>query len=104
MYLDKSHDQLYFTTTNEKVTGDNRSEITGMKKSDIWVSKKDERGEWQRPEPVEGELNSDMDEGIVAFSPDGQTMYLTMHAAPRNQAPLWKSTLPNALTRHGARR
>lgn len=78
MYLDKSHDQLYFTTTNEKVTGDNRSEITGMKKSDIWVSKKDERGEWQRPEPVEGELNSDMDEGIVAFSPDGQTMYLTM--------------------------
>lgn len=78
MYLDKSLDQLYFTTTNEKVTGDNRSEITGMKKSDIWVSKKDERGQWQRPEPVEGELNSDMDEGIVAFSPDGQTMYLTM--------------------------
>ncbi|MDE5662780.1 MAG: OmpA family protein [Muribaculaceae bacterium] len=78
MYLDKSLDQLYFTTTNEKVTGDNRSEITGMKKSDIWVSKKDERGQWQRPEPVEGELNSEMDEGIVAFSPDGQTMYLTM--------------------------
>ncbi|MDE5902807.1 MAG: OmpA family protein, partial [Muribaculaceae bacterium] len=78
MYLDKSLDQLYFTTTNEKVTGDNRSEITGMKKSDIWVSKKNERGEWQRPEPVEGELNSEMDEGIVSFSPDGQTMYLTM--------------------------
>ncbi|MDE6330398.1 MAG: tetratricopeptide repeat protein, partial [Muribaculaceae bacterium] len=78
MYLDKSLDQLYFTTTNEKVTGDNRSEITGMKKSDIWVSKKNERGEWQRPEPVEGELNSEMDEGIISFSPDGQTMYLTM--------------------------
>lgn len=78
MYLDKSLDQLYFTTTNEKVTGENRSEITGMKKSDIWVSKKNERGEWQRPEPVEGELNSEMDEGIVCFSPDGQTMYLTM--------------------------
>lgn len=78
MYLDKSLDQLYFTTTNEKVTGDNRSEITGMKKSDIWVAKKNERGEWMRPEPVEGELNSEMDEGIVSFSPDGQTMYLTM--------------------------
>lgn len=78
MYLDKSLDQLYFTTTNEKVTGENRSEITGMKKSDIWVSKKDERGVWQRPEPVEGELNSEMDEGIVGFSPDGQTMYLTI--------------------------
>ncbi|MBD5369912.1 MAG: OmpA family protein [Bacteroides sp.] len=78
MYLDKSYDQLYFTTTNEKVTGTNRSEITGMKKSDIWVSKKNERGEWQRPEAVEGELNSEMDEGIVSFSSDGQTMYLTM--------------------------
>lgn len=78
MYLDKSLDQLYFTTTNEKVTGDNRSEITGMKKSDIWVAKKNEQGAWQRPEPVEGELNSEMDEGIISFSPDGQTMYLTM--------------------------
>lgn len=77
MYLDKEYDQLYFTTTNEKVTGNKKSEITGMKKGDIWFSKKNERGEWQRPEPVEGELNSDRDEGIVSFSPDGQTMYLT---------------------------
>lgn len=78
MYLDKQLDQLYFTTTNEKVTGNNRSEITGMKKSDIWFAKKNERGEWERPQAVEGELNSEHDEGIVAFSPDGQTMYLTM--------------------------
>lgn len=77
MFLDKSLDQLYFTSTNEKSTGANRSEITGMKKSDIWVSKKNERGEWQKPELVEGELNTEMDEGIVSFSPDGQTMYLT---------------------------
>ena len=70
-------EQLYFTTTNEKVKGDNRSEITGMKKSDIWFAKKNERGEWQRPETVEGELNSELDEGIISFSPDGSTMYLT---------------------------
>ncbi|MBD5269473.1 MAG: OmpA family protein [Bacteroides sp.] len=78
MFLDKNLDQIYFTTTNEKVTGDNKSEITGMKKGDIWFSKKDEKGEWTRPEPVEGELNSEMDEGIISFSPDGSTMYLTM--------------------------
>lgn len=77
MFLDKNFDQLFMTTTNEKVMGENRSEITGMKKSDIYVSRKNERGEWQRPEPVQGELNTDMDEGIVAFSPDGQTMYYT---------------------------
>lgn len=77
MYLDKSYEQIFFTTTNEKVTGDKRSEITGMKKGDIYFSKKNERGQWQAPEPVEGELNSDADEGIISFSPDGQTMYLT---------------------------
>lgn len=69
---------LYFTTTNEKVVGDKRSEITGMKKSDIWMARKNERGEWLRPEAVEGELNSEMDEGIMSFSPDGNTMYLTV--------------------------
>lgn len=78
MFLDPSAaDQLYFTTTNEKVTGTRKSEITGMKNGDIWMAKQNEKGEWQRPEPVEGELNSDLDEGIISFSPDGSTMYLT---------------------------
>ncbi len=78
MYGSADLDVLYFTSTNEKSTGTHRSEITGMKKGDIWVMRKNERGEWQRPELVEGEgLNTDMDEGAVSFSPDGQTMYLT---------------------------
>lgn len=78
MYLDKNYDVLYFTSTTEKATGKDKSEITGTKKSDIFFSKKNERDEWQRPEPAEGELNSEMDEGITSFSPDGMTMYLTM--------------------------
>lgn len=78
MYGDKEYNTLYFTTTNEKSTGESKSEITGMKKGDIWISKKNEKGEWQRPEPVEGELNTDADEGIISISPDGQTMYLTV--------------------------
>ncbi|MBQ9076793.1 MAG: OmpA family protein [Muribaculaceae bacterium] len=77
MFGGEDNDILYFATTNEKVMGTRRSEITGMKKSDIWMSKKNELGEWQRPEAVEGELNSELDEGIISFSPDGSTMYLT---------------------------
>ena len=38
---------------------------------------KDERGQWKRPEPVEGELNTELDEGTPSFTPDGQTMYLS---------------------------
>lgn len=77
-FLDKNYDVLYFTSSTEKATGNEKSEITGTKKSDIFYSKKNEKGEWQRPEAAEGELNSDADEGVVAFSPDGMKMYLTM--------------------------
>lgn len=77
MYLGADCDQIYYTSTSEKATGDKKSEITGMKNADVFFSKKNEKGEWERPEPVEGELNTEFDEGIVAFSPDAQTMYLT---------------------------
>lgn len=77
MFLDRSGDVLYFTTTNERVTGTLRSEITGMKRSDLWMARKNERGEWMRAEPAEGDITTAHDEGIVSFSPDGHTMYLT---------------------------
>ena len=78
MYLDNTLNTIYFTSSTEKASGTDKSEITGTKRSDIFFSKKDEKGNWQRPEPVEGELNTEFDEGIVSFSPDGQTMYLTV--------------------------
>lgn len=87
MFIDKTFSTLYFTSSNEKATApeksdllgmSDKSEITGMKRSDIFFSKKDEKENWQRPEPAQGELNSAFDEGVVSFSPDGQTMYLTM--------------------------
>lgn len=77
MFLDKNLDQIFFTTNREKATGTSHSEITGMKRGDIYVSRKDEQGRWKQPEPVEGGLNTEADEGIISFSPDGQTMYLT---------------------------
>ncbi len=76
MYLDKNLEYFYYTSTNEKSTGELRSEITGTKKGDIYFSKKDEKGVWTRPEIVDGGLNTEHDEGAPAFSPDGSTMYL----------------------------
>ena len=77
MYLDKKMEYIYFTSTNEKSTGELRSEITGTKKGDIYFTKKDEKGVWSRPEVVEGGLNTEHDEGAPAFTPDGSTMYLS---------------------------
>ncbi len=70
-------DQLYLTTTRPQATGNEISGITGTKSGDIFFSKKDDKGKWSQPEVVEGELNSDYEEGACAFSPDGKTMYLT---------------------------
>lgn len=76
MFVPGEYDRLYFATTREKVGGP-RSEITGTRKGDIWVATRDENGQWQRPEAVEGELNTESEEGVISFSPDGTTMYLT---------------------------
>ena len=76
MFLDKNLEYVYLTSTNEKSTGELRSEITGTKKGDIYVSKRDEKGNMARPEVVDGGLNTEHDEGAAAFSPDGSTMYL----------------------------
>ncbi len=75
-FLGPDCDQIFFTSSTEKATGTTKSEITGTKRSDIFFSKKDEKGKWTRPEPAEGELNTEWDEGVTSFSPDGSTMYL----------------------------
>ncbi|MBQ8423874.1 MAG: OmpA family protein [Coprobacter sp.] len=77
MFLGTDNDILYFTSANDKATGDKKSDITGVKSNDIFFSKKDEKGAWQRPELAEGGVNTAADEGIISFSPDGNTMYLS---------------------------
>lgn len=70
-------DQIYWTSTRPQASGDELSGITGTKYADIFWSKKDDKGKWSTPESVQGELNSELEEGVCAFSPDGKTMYLT---------------------------
>lgn len=102
-------DELYYTTSNDKVEGDEMSQITGTKYFDIWVTKQDEKGTWQKPESA-GAVNTAADEGTPCFSPDGQQMYYTsaggganMPSAPqiyvskRSEGSWGKGTLLNFL-------
>ena len=73
-------DQLYFTSTRNQAQGDELNGITGTKSADIFVSQKDEKGKWGKPQTIVSELNSIYDEGACCFSPDGKTMYLTQCA------------------------
>lgn len=70
-------DQIYFSSTRNDAEGDELSGITGSKPADIFVSEKDDKGKWQKPEQVKGGLNTAYDEGACSFSTDGREMYLT---------------------------
>lgn len=78
MLAGDQHDQLYFTSTRNEAQGDELSGITGAKNADIFLSEKDDKGKWSKPEPVNGGLNTAIDEGACSFSADGREMYITM--------------------------
>lgn len=90
---------IYFTTNRPAVVGDELSGITALKPCDIYFSKKDDKGKWKAPEPAEGAINTEYDEGACCFSPDGKTMYLTVCPTdpqyPR-MAEIWTATRSDA--------
>ena len=83
----EDNDKLYFSATRNDAEGDEMSGVTGMKAADIFVSEKDDKGKWSKPEPVASGLNTAYDEGACCISADGKEMYLTQctfeDAAPR---------------------
>lgn len=97
-YMGIDAQQLYFTSTRQQAKGD-VSGITATKNGDIFFSKKDEKGKWKLVEPVEGEVNTDFDEGACSFTQDGKTMYFTVcrtdPSYPR-MAEIWTSQRTDA--------
>lgn len=90
--------QLYFTTTRSAVLGNDISGITAQKSGDVFYSQLDEKGRWKTPEPVSA-INTPQDEGAVAFSPDGKTMYLTVcpnHPQYPRMAEIWTAQRSDA--------
>jgi len=80
MIMGDQYDQLYFTSTRNEANGDELSGITGTKAGDIFLSERDDKGKWSKPEPVNGGINTPYDEGASSLSPDQRTMYLTQCA------------------------
>lgn len=73
----ENSDKLYFSSTRNEAQGDEYSGITGAKAADIFVSEKDDKGKWGKPQTIESGLNSEFDEGACCLSPDENTMYIT---------------------------
>ena len=75
MLTGENFDQLIFNSSRKEATGDGKSAITGLKNNDFFLVKKNEQGEWLKPEIIEGSINTEFDEGTASFSFDGNTMY-----------------------------
>ena len=69
---------VYFNSSRDnKEAGGGNSKITGVRTNSIYVAKRNSLGEWGEIELMEGEMNTDFDEGTVSFSADGKTMFFT---------------------------
>ncbi|MFT3753831.1 MAG: OmpA family protein [Paludibacter sp.] len=79
-FLSKDGDVLIFTSSRQynKKTAMKNNSITGLPSNNMFMSRKDAAGKWEKPEVLGEEINTvDNDEGVCSFSPDGKVMYFT---------------------------
>lgn len=99
MLLGDESDMLFITSTRNQSKGDEINGITGAKYADMFVSRKGEDKKWKQVEEIDSEINTDYDEGVCCFSPDGKTMYFTRCSSdpdyPR-YAEIWESARSDA--------
>lgn len=77
MFIGEDTTMIVTTTTRKDATGDEQSGITGQKHADLFLTKLDEKGKWQKSEKIESDVNSEFEDGACAFTSDGRTMYFT---------------------------
>lgn len=77
MYAGDDTDQIYLTSSREQAKGNDLNGITGMKSTDMFMAKKNEKKQWLAPEVIESDINSEFEDGACSFTTDGKTMYFT---------------------------
>ena len=86
MYVGDDTTMIVITSTRKEAKGEDLSGITGQKSADIFLTRRDDKGKWQKTEVIESEINSEHEDGACAFTPDGKTMYFT-RCVTDNQSP-----------------
>lgn len=82
--VSKDGSMVYFSSTRggKKVK---TSKITGQRNNDIFFSRQNAKGEWEDPEVLEGEINTEFDEGVCAISADGQELFYTVSKTSKGE-------------------
>jgi len=76
-YARDDYQVVYFTSSRDDATGNKTHGATGENFADIFVSKRDRKGKWSTPVPLEGPVNTEYEEGTPSLSADYNTMYFT---------------------------
>ena len=76
-YVGEDTAMIVTTSTRKDATGKDISGITGQKFADLFLTKRDEKGKWQKTEKIESDVNGEYEDGACNFTPDGKTMYFT---------------------------
>ena len=80
-------DVLYFNSTRGGGKKTKTSRITGQRSNDLFSVRSNVQGDWEEPVAVEGDINTEFDEGACAFSPDGQELYWTACRTGKGENP-----------------
>jgi peptidoglycan-associated lipoprotein len=86
VYASDDYNTVYFTSSREAATGKSINAVTGESFTDIFVSKLDRKNVWSQPVPVDGDINSEFDEGMCSFPSDYRTIYFTRCKNSKNKA------------------
>jgi outer membrane protein OmpA-like peptidoglycan-associated protein len=87
------------SSTRKEASGEDVSGVTGLKFGDLFFSRKNEQGKWQAVNVLEGDVNTEYDEGAPCLSPDGKTMYFTRCSSDPDYprfAEIWQSQRSDA--------
>ncbi|HEY6914829.1 MAG TPA: hypothetical protein VI413_09145, partial [Paludibacter sp.] len=79
-FLGKAADVLIFTSSRQfnKKTVLKNNTITGLPSNNMFMTRKDAGGKWEKPNILGEEVNTiENDEGVCTFSFDGKVMYFT---------------------------
>ena len=98
-YVGEDTTMIVITSSRKEATGEEVSSITGQKCTDIFLTKRDEKGKWLKTEKIESDVNSEYEDGACAFTPDGKEMYFTRCVIDEHYprfATIYKSTRSDA--------
>ena len=99
MLVGDDADQLVLSSTRKEASGEDVSGVTGLKFGDLFFSRKNEQGKWQAVNVLEGDVNTEYDEGAPCLGPDGKTMYFTRCSSDPDYprfAEIWQSQRSDA--------